>query len=155
MWIVQCASWIALFWALYTLGHNVKCDYDMRVRQQEENMWLYKHCSENAQLKEHTDACDRAALLFSESPLEGALLNPIIGFISKIWQQVFAWHGLAAAYVNEHHFLFLVVWLFLFLTLPRLLLGRNSMLLKQERLRGGAATYATEPPSRHKRRSVV
>ena len=131
----------------------MKLDYDERCRLQAENQWLYRHCLENSQLKAHIDACDRVALLFAETPLEGAVLHPLLSHMQRGWAQAEEWHTHAYAYVNEHRYMFVALWLFLFLALPRLFLGRTPI-FKQERLRAAAAV-SIEPQPRQRRRCIV
>jgi hypothetical protein len=163
-------GWAGLLWGMYSMGDSIRRDYYERAQLQMDNLWLYKHCMENTQLKAHTDACDRVALLFAESPLEGAVLHPVMGWLRQLWDGVCEWHASATGYVNTHRYMFMGLWLVLFLALPRLCVfafartTAHLMDLRQERrearLRAAAIISTDEPPSalfagRHRRRCIV
>jgi len=169
MFFLRWIGWAGFIWGIYSIGDSIKRDYYERARLQAENLWLYKHCLENAQLKAHTDACDRVTLLFVESPLEGALLHPAIRFLKQMWEYLEEWHSMATDFVNGHRYMFIGIWLILFLILPRLCIfafNHNTLLksfldLKQERrearLRAAALISTVEQPHllRQRRRCIV
>jgi hypothetical protein len=169
MFLLRFIGWLGLLLGIYSIGDSIKRDYYERAKLQTENLWLYKHCLENAQLKAHTDACDRVNLLFIESPLEGAILHPTIRFLKQIWENLEELHSIATEYVNENRFMFVGIWLIMFLILPRLCIfafNHNTHLksfldLKQERrearLRAAAMISAIEQPLplRQRRQCIV
>lgn len=153
-------KWGVLFWAALYIGDGVKRDYDERARLQAENLWLFKHCSENAQLRAHTDACDRVALLFAETPLEGALLKPSWAILKQVGERAGLWHAAATAYVKAHQWVFVGIWLSLFLALPRVFVsiwGAQAHDLRREaKLRAAAAMMISmDQPLRQRRRCIV
>ena len=142
------------------IGEGVKRDYDERARLQAENVWLYKHCLENhAQLKAHTDACDRVMQLFAETPLQGALLYPAWAMAMSVWERAGDWHAGATALVKEHRWVFVGVWLGLFLLLPRVCWGgaKAHEMQREVRLRTAAMLMSSsgEVPVLKQRRGYI
>jgi hypothetical protein len=155
VFVLRWLGWAALAWSLFAVGDSVQRDYAERARLQAEHLWLYKHCLDNgAQLKAHTDACDRVALVFAESPLEGAVLHPAMTALRQGWQRTVDWHASACAYVSEHRYLFGGLWLVLFLTLPRVCLQAFCPPTREQaRLRAAAAISLGS--ARLRRRCIV
>ena len=151
-------QWGILFWVTVYIGEGVKRDYDERARLQAENQWLYKHCLENhAQLKAHTDACDRVTLLFAETPLQGALLHPAWAIFRQVWARAGDWYDGATSVVKEHRWVFVGVWLALFLVLPRVCLGgaKAHELQREARLRTAAMLMTEQSTTTARRRRCI
>ena len=111
-------------WICASIFQNSVRVYYEHARLQADKLWLYKHCMQNEELKTHTDACNSVLKLFDVSPLQAALMPPpeAMAWIQAKMNYTWECYDSGSQFIARHQILFLVVWILLFLLLPRLIL---------------------------------